>query len=131
LFTREGKYQYSVYTVAQIERCYLDLHEVLEKGLVYKETSLTLPKLANQLRVSPNLLSEAINKKSGQNFPDFINGYRIREAQRLLKNLDYDSHKIAAIAFETGFNSLSVFNAAFKRVTSMTPSAFRKAHFKR
>ena len=44
----------------------------------------------------------------------------------MLSKPEYNHQKIAAIAFETGFNSLSSFNASFKKVTSMTPSEFRK-----
>lgn len=91
----------------------------------FKDPSLTLPKVAKQLAVSAHLLSAAINKKSGQNFSDFINGYRIREAQKLLLMPEYSHQKIASIAFEIGFNSLSAFNASFKKITSMTPSEFR------
>ncbi|MCE3283611.1 MAG: Helix-turn-helix domain, partial [Chitinophagaceae bacterium] len=35
--------------------------------------------------------------------------------------------KIAALAYEAGFNSLSSFNDVFKKVTGETPSAFRNS----
>jgi len=124
---REVKYQSSTYTVLQIESCYNELQQLFSRAQPFKNASLTLPKLAAQLGVSANLLSETINKRFGQNFPDFINSYRIREAQVLLGKSSNDNQKIATIAFEIGFNSLSVFNTAFKKFTSMTPSAFRKS----
>jgi len=131
LFIRDVRYQHSTHTPSQIDACFVQLQDLLVQAQVYKEAALTLPKLAGQLNVTPNLLSETINKKAGQNFPDFINGYRIREAQSLLEKPEYDRQKIATIAFETGFNSLSVFNAAFKKFTSLTPSAYRKNILKR
>ena len=40
--------------------------------------------------------------------------------------LDEDPQlKIAAIAYECGFNSLSAFNQAFKSQTDFTPSQYR------
>jgi AraC-like DNA-binding protein len=45
----------------------------------------------------------------------------------MLEDPAHQHKKIATIAYETGFNSLSVFNTAFKKFTSMTPSAYRKA----
>ncbi len=85
-----------------------------------------MPKLAKELGVSPNCLSEAINKKNGCNFSDFINGYRIMAARAIMDKPGAEHQKIAAIAYEAGFNSLSVFNVAFRKFTGLTPSAYRK-----
>ncbi len=116
----------SPYSSDELERCFEKLQYVMEEELPFKDPSYTLPKAAKQLNVSPHVLSAAINKKSCQNFPDFVNNYRIKEAQLLLVKQEYSHQKIASIAFEVGFNSLSSFNAAFRKVTSMTPSEFRK-----
>jgi AraC-like DNA-binding protein len=131
IFTRETKYDSSTYTQVQIDACYARLQQLLTQSQPFRAPGITLPKLAGQLAVTPNLLSETINKKTGFNLPDFINSYRVRDAMAMLKNPEYDNQKIATIAFETGFNSLSVFNTAFKKFTSTTPSAFRKSLNKR
>ncbi len=88
---------------------------------------LTLPKLAKHMLISSNLLSQAINEKAKQNFPDFINSYRINEAKKILSSPDSANQKISSIAFDTGFNTLSAFNNAFKKFTSITPSEYRKS----
>jgi AraC-like DNA-binding protein len=125
IFTRESKNTNGAYAPAALDRCFEKLQHTMTEAQSFKDPSLTLPKAAKQLAVSAHLLSAAINKKSGQNFSDFINGYRIREAQKLLLMPEYSHQKIASIAFEVGFNSLSAFNASFKKITSMTPSEFR------
>jgi AraC-like DNA-binding protein len=125
IFIRETRYLNSSYSTIQINKCFEDLQQLLATRKLFKDASLTLPRLASELRVSPNLLSITINKQTGHNFPDFINSYRIKEAQILLSSPEYNQQKIAALAYETGFNSLSVFNAAFKKFTSFTPSAYR------
>jgi hypothetical protein len=43
-----------------------------------------------------------------------------------LQNLAESDRKVADVAFEVGFNSLSSFNAAFKERIGLTPSAWRK-----
>ncbi|WP_276372694.1 helix-turn-helix domain-containing protein [Chryseolinea sp. H1M3-3] len=126
LFTSNIEQHRSSYRPVQVESCYKQLIHALETSKVFKDASLTLPKLAKILNASPNLLSEAINRKGGLNFSDFINSYRIKETQRLLQSPEWQDQKIAAIAYEVGFNSLSVFNTAFKKFTGQTPSAYRK-----
>src|SRR3989337_4213362 len=103
IFTRESKNTNGTYSLVELERCYEKFQNVMEHGQLFKDPSLTLPKAARQVAVSTHLLSASINKKSGQNFSDFINSYRITEAQQMLANREYDHQKIAAIAFETGF----------------------------
>lgn len=48
---------------------------------------------------------------------------RIRRACRLLAE---DGRSIAAVALAAGFANLSTFNLRFRRVTGMTPSAWRR-----
>jgi AraC-like DNA-binding protein len=131
LFTKSVKYQQSAFAEHQIELCYQKLMEWLSEHKPFQDSSLTLPKMAGQLNVSNNLLSETINRKTHCNFPDFINSYRVREARALLENPEFEHQKIASIAFDVGFNSLSVFNAAFKKFTAETPSTYRKKRLKR
>jgi AraC-like DNA-binding protein len=126
IFIRESKNSNGAYLPAELERCFEKLQHVMAAAQLFKDPSLTLPKAAKHIAVSAHLLSAAINTKSSLNFSDFINSYRIREAQALLSKREYSHQKIAAIAFEIGFNSLSAFNASFKKVTSMTPSEFRR-----
>ncbi len=39
-------------------------------------------------------------------------------------------YKIASIAYDAGFNSLSTFNEVFKKLTGKTPSDYRKEMLK-
>jgi AraC-like DNA-binding protein len=82
--------------------------------------------LADQLKVSMHHLSQVINEQYGLNFSDFINQYRIEEMKTKLTNTRYHHFKIEQIAFDTGFNSKSTFQAAFKKFTGRTPSEYRK-----
>jgi len=99
---------------------------IIKSVSYYFATGHIIPDLLMNAGFACNLLSEAINRKSGSNFPDFINSYRIKETQQLLQCKEWQDKKIAAIAYEVGFNSISVFNAAFKKFTGQTPSAYRK-----
>jgi AraC-like DNA-binding protein len=126
IFMRDSKYQSSGYSEQLIAACSSRLRQHFLEHQVYRDPAITLPGLARQLGVTPNLLSETVNKKEGLSFPDFINRCRVQDAKAMLENQAYGHLKIATIAFETGFSSVSAFNTAFKKFTETTPSTFRK-----
>jgi AraC-like DNA-binding protein len=57
-------------------------------------------------------------------FTQFVNRYRVHEAQRLLMT----DNNVTETAFACGFESLSYFNRVFRSVTGENPLAFRKCH---
>ncbi|MGI4736529.1 MAG: helix-turn-helix domain-containing protein [Janthinobacterium lividum] len=86
------------------------------------EPELTLTEVAKRLRITPGLLSKVINTGCGQNFNDFVNAYRVREAQRLLVDPRFAHYSLVGVALESGFNSRSTFNRVFKKVVGQAPS---------
>jgi AraC-like DNA-binding protein len=90
------------------------------------EPELTLTELAHRLRLPPGLLSKVINTGCGQNFNDFVNAYRVREAQRLLADPRFAHYSLVGIALESGFNSRSTFNRVFKKIVGQAPSEFTR-----
>jgi AraC-like DNA-binding protein len=109
---------------AEIER---RLRSALEEEHVYRDSGLTLPKLAETLEVAPHNLSEVINTRYGMNFFDLVNGYRVREVQQRLEDAAHRQFTILAIALDSGFNSKTSFNTVFKKHTGLTPSEYRSA----
>jgi len=91
----------------------------------YKDTRLTLNVLAKQMNLTSHVLSQIINDQFDCNYNDFVNSYRIEEAKRMLTEKGMNNITIAGIAYDCGFNTLSAFNTAFKKFTSLTPSQFR------
>lgn len=93
----------------------------------YLRANLSMPELASELKISQHLLSRLLNVIYNQNFNDFINNYRIGYAKKLIESPKYNNITISAIASECGFNSISVFNTAFKKITGKKPSQYRKS----
>ncbi len=102
------------------------LTECMESGKLYLNNELTLPQLAERVRVSTHHLSRVINEQFGQNFADFVNQYRVEEIKRRLLDPQYAHLKIEEIAYQSGFSTKSTFGSAFKKFTGMTPSEYRK-----
>ena len=92
----------------------------------YLNPSLTIRKLAEEIKVNSRDLSVLINHSLNQHFFDFVNEYRIEEAKSMLKNPNKKEFTVLEILYEVGFNSKSSFNTAFKKHTGLTPTQFRK-----
>lgn len=120
------KYKYSTLSAAKKQETLLRLKKAMEKDKVYLDPDLTLTKLAESAAIPAKHLSQIINEEYELNFNDFINRYRVDEAKRKLVDPAARDFKLLRIAFETGFNSKSVFNGAFKKNTGVSPSEFRK-----
>jgi AraC-like DNA-binding protein len=101
------------------------LLQLMEKMKFYIEPELTLPELADRLGVSPNDLSQVINREMKKNFFDFVNEYRVQEAKRLLSSPKYSHLSILGIALDAGFNSKSAFYTAFGKYAGMKPAEYR------
>jgi len=86
------------------------------------EPELTLAELAQRLCTHPAQLSKIINLGCGQNFNDFVNAYRVAEAQRKLADPRYTHYSLLGVALESGFNSKSTFNRVFKKLSGQAPS---------
>jgi len=97
----------------------------MKEAAPYLEQSLTLDQLAEKLPVSSRDLSQAINRSFDVTFADFVNGYRIEEAQALL--VSHPEKNVSETQYASGFATKSAFYAAFKKVTGLTPTGFRRA----
>jgi len=98
----------------------------MKKQRPYLNNQLKIDDLAQQVSLSPKLLSNLINKEFNVNFFEYVNSYRLKEICSHLKNPEMDEHSIIDLAFFAGYNSKSSFNRLFKLDTGKTPSQFRK-----
>ncbi len=92
----------------------------------YLNPDLSLRDLASQIDIHPNHLSWILNNSIGKNFNEFINQYRIEAFKSNAKAHENKNLTIEGLAYESGFNSKTVFNTYFKRETGLTPRQFLK-----
>lgn len=99
---------------------------IMRSQKTYLNPELTLDMLAETLGIATKDLSMIINRHFNLNFYEFVNGYRIEEAQRRLAEPGNKEKTIMDIYLEVGFNSKSVFNTFFKKLVGTTPSEYRQ-----
>lgn len=88
--------------------------------------NLSLRSLADQLEIHPNKLSWLLNEQLGQNFNEFINHFRIEYFKKLVVDPENSHISLLGLAYESGFNSKTVFNTYFKKQEGITPKEFLK-----
>ena len=122
----QKKYEKSTLTPERANEYLRKLKRFMQSEKPHLESDMTLPVLAKRLAVSTHHLSQIINDKLQQNFFEFINSNRVEEAKQRISDPTNEYLNLAEIGFEVGFNSISSFNAAFKKHAGMTPSRFRE-----
>lgn len=60
------------------------------------------------------------------NFSEYLNFHRVEKVKELLASADAQKYTLVTLAEDAGFSSKSSFNATFKKVVGITPSAYRK-----
>lgn len=118
------KYQNSSLKPADKEAHLQALEEVMQQQKPFLNPELRIKELAELIRISPHHLSQLINEHYQHSFFDFINTYRVKEAQEQIRH--QPEKTLLQIAFAAGFNNKTSFGNAFKKFAGQTPSAFRK-----
>ena len=119
------KYVNSSMTEEEANTIIQKLKRVMEVERLYIDPEITLPKVAERLQIRPHKLSQVINQQLNMTFNEYINSCRISEIKGIMKLPEYQNLKIASIAYDYGFNTISSFNTAFKKFTNNTPSQYR------
>lgn len=121
------KYAKSGIREEMVEALSSRLMHLIKHEKVYVQNELSLQELADLLDTSTHNLSQLLNDKMNQNFYEFINFHRVEEVKRRLAADEFKNLKILAIAFDSGFNSKTTFNATFRKYAGLSPTQYRKS----
>ena len=108
----------------QIEDFSHRLQQFMQEEKPYLDPDLSLKLLASHMNIHPNKLSWLINHQFQKNFNQYINSFRIETFKALAARPENKQYSILGLAFESGFNSKTVFNTYFKKETGCSPKAW-------
>lgn len=121
-----AKYQGSGLTKSQVDQYKEQLLSLFTSEKPFLNPQVSLSELSEKLSLSNKNLSQVINQSFDKSFFDFINSYRIKEAQKIFRESKDEKLTIMEVMFDVGFSSKSSFNTAFKKETGLTPTEFKK-----
>ena len=105
----------------------LELHSAETQAYIdarYGDPDLSLALLADQFDISQPYLSSLFKQTHGINLSTYIENIRIEKAKDFLKTTDLTINKISEMV---GYGSTNSFCRAFKRVTGISTSEYRKS----
>lgn len=86
---------------------------------------LTVQDVAPHVKLHPNYAMSLFHRTFGTTLINYLTQHRVSHAQRLLATTE---ESIANVAFDSGFNSISRFNDAFRRACGCSPREYRSSH---
>jgi AraC-like DNA-binding protein len=121
------KYKSSLLTDEDKEQLLARIIQVMDTSDEIFSPDFSLERLAMLSGSKYKYVSQVINEYYEQNFNNFLNSYRIKEACKRMSDLEnYGNYTIEAISESVGFKSRSTFVASFKRITGLTPSQYQR-----
>jgi len=124
----KGTVEFEEITSGQEKKLKTKLAELFEKDKIYRQHDLRITTISEALQTNRTYISRLINEEFGQNFNEFVNQYRVREAEQLLLSKENNPYTLDYIAEQVGFGSGNSFTRAFKEFNGVTPGQFRKNH---
>ena len=102
-----------------------DIEKIILEMQYYRDSTLTLQKLAQLLGTNRQYLSNYINRERNMTFYEYVNEFRLEEARIILEGKNSESQQsMKDLAAMVGFNSYSTFLRSFKSKYGKTPSKY-------
>lgn len=102
------------------------LNQFMSEEAPYTNPDVSLRTLAKALEINPNKLSYVLNAYYHQNFNEFINNLRLQRFKDLALKPENGHITLLGLAYDSGFNSKTVFNTFFKKIEGITPRQWVK-----
>lgn len=95
---------------------------LMEERKLYLDPKFSIIDLTNILGTNRTYVSVFLNEVLGKSFFDFVNGYRLSAAEKMVIETN---ENFGEIATKSGFNSICTFRRAFIKKNGVTPGKYR------
>ena len=126
-YTQKKRYKQSLLKKGEIDKYVKELEKIMMDSKLYLNPDLSLKDLATYLELPTNYTSQLLNQGFNRNFSEYINTYRLNEFKERVMLEENKALNIMAIAYDSGFNSKTVFNTFFKKLEGITPNTYLKS----
>ncbi|MCB9267802.1 MAG: helix-turn-helix domain-containing protein [Lewinellaceae bacterium] len=134
-FTRSNgslaKYHSTTVSLDQLEHLAERARSLMESEQVFLDANLRQQSLAERLETNTVVFSQMLNTVFRQNFNEWVNTYRARYAEKLIRQGYLEKFSADALAEQSGYGSKASFYRSFKKCTGKTPLEFQKEIFSR
>lgn len=104
------------------------VRQLMEERRLYENPAFCIQHLARELGTNRSYASALFKSELGHSFIDFVNTYRLRDAELLLRTTTLP---ITVIFKQVGFGTPLSFRRAFEKKNGMTPTAYRELYAQR
>ncbi len=129
-YKSQKKYKQTLLSDDEIERHGNALKKIMKEHKLYLNPDISLKDIASYLELPTNYVSQLLNLGFQKNFSEFINTYRVEEFKQRVILEENKGLTIMAVAYDSGFNSKTVFNTFFKKIVGTTPNSYLKKNRK-
>jgi len=120
------KYKKPLFDEATLKQYRQQLETLMDTEQPHLDPSLSIRSLAEILGIPSNHLSQLLSEGFEKNFSQFVNAYRLEAFKSKAADPAQQHLTLLALAYDSGFNSKTVFNTFFKKMMGKTPKAYWK-----
>lgn len=122
----DRKYKKALFTEKELKKYQKELDHLMTEKEPFLDPGLSLRSLAEMMELPANHLSQLLNEGFDKNFSEYVNSYRLEAFKAKVADPAYQHLTILGLAYDSGFNSKTVFNSFFKKMMGKTPRAYWK-----
>tara|TARA_R110002012_G_scaffold312603_1_gene523501 strand:- start:78 stop:1883 length:1806 start_codon:yes stop_codon:yes gene_type:complete len=129
-YKQRKKYKQALLDSNEIKKYSKELEQIMIDYKLYLNPDLSLKDVASYLELPANYVSQLLNLGFQKNFSEYINTFRVNEFKERVLLEENKGITIMAVAYDSGFNSKTVFNTFFKKIEGTTPNSYLKKNKK-
>ena len=98
-----------------------NIKNYIRENLAY---DFSMEEMAAAFNYTEKYLGRVFKARTGQSIKDYCNRAKVSQAKTLLTQTDLS---VALIAVQSGFNSVTYFDRVFRKITGLSPQAYRSS----